>query len=202
MAGGVALNCVANGKLLKSGIFDDIWVQPAAGDAGGALGAALAVWHEHLNNERFRTAATPCVAPTSARPMSRTDIERRLSALGANIPRHVGLRRDREYRGCAGQRNRQLAGCRAAWNSDRVRLAAARSWAIRARRPCRRVLNLKVKYRESFRPLRPSVRREDMGDWFDIDVDSPYMLMVGNVLGQQAAASPTSMKTSCSVSTS
>ena len=181
MAGGVALNCVANGKLLKSGLFDDIWVQPAAGDAGGALGAALAVWHQHLNNERVVNGQDRMHGAYLGPAYEQPEIERRLSVLGA------------KYRVMSGSDviantvDALVEEKAVGWMQGRMefgpRALGGRSILGDPRSPTmQKMLNLKVKYRESFRPFAPSVRREDMAEWFDIDVDSPYMLMVGDVL--------------------
>ena len=181
MAGGVALNCVANGKLLKSGLFDEIWVQPAAGDAGGALGAALAVWHEHLGNARIPDARDSMHGAYLGPAYKQSDIERRLTALGATYR----VMSDADV--IANTADALVEEKAVGWMQGRMefgpRALGGRSILGDPRSPTmQKVLNLKVKYRESFRPFAPSVRREDMADWFDMDVDSPYMLMVGNVL--------------------
>ena len=180
LAGGVALNCVANGKVLRDGSFENIWIQPAAGDAGGALGAALAIYHLHAQRPRThrQRRATPCEAPILGRRLTQAEIERRLTAAGA---RFDDARRGRDARRARRRRwpaARPSAGSRVAWSSDRARSDAVRSSAIRALRSMQKKLNLKVKYRESFRPFAPSVMREDVADCFDINVDSPYMLLV------------------------
>ena len=157
LAGGVALNCVANGRLLREGPFDDLWIQPAAGDAGGALGAALFVWHQLLDRPRAaRRAATPSRAASSG-------------------PRFID-RADRAVPGAAGRVGRSgsptrpscsttsprcwptarsSAGSRAGWSSARGPWARGASWATPARRRMQATMNLKIKFRESFRPVRP-----------------------------------------------
>ena len=185
LAGGVALNCVANGKVLRDGAFDDIWIQPAAGDAGGALGAALAAYHLQLG----AAAATATAARRHARAVSRPELRPADDRGAARAPparaferaRRSGADR-RDARRGARRRHRRSAGSRGGWSSARARSARARSSAI-ARSPddADQLLNLKVKYRESFRPFAPAVLREDVADWFELDDDSPYMLLVADV---------------------
>lgn len=182
LAGGVALNCVANGKLLRSGIFENIWVQPAAGDAGGALGAAYCAWHQYQNMPRqILVDDLDQMQGTYLGPAFDTDeICRRLDALGANysvlddkqlIDRAADALADQKALGW--MQGRMEFGPRAL--GGRSILGDPRSAAMQ------KVLNLKVKYRESFRPFAPSVLREDVADWFEYDGDSPYMLMVAKV---------------------
>jgi carbamoyltransferase len=227
MAGGVALNCVANGRLLREGPFDDVWIQPAAGDAGGALGVALAVWHRYLGNPRVSaealgtwispaaleaTPAAVAVAAGSAasRPIavaraaatmpppyadamkgsylgprfSNAEIEAFLGGRHAPYVKHsradlasvvaqlldagkvVGLLQGRMEFGPRALGGRSIIG-------------DARSPKMQA------VMNLKIKYRESFRPFAPSVLREHAADWFELDYDSPYMLLVAPVAGKR-----------------
>jgi carbamoyltransferase len=178
LAGGVALNCVANGKVLREGCFRNIWVQPAAGDAGGALGAALAAYHLHDRRERVVPNSPDGMAGAYLGPeFDQPDINKRLTTIGARfttVGREVML--DTTARALAeGQaigwfQGRMEFGPRALGN--RSILGDPRSPSMQ------RNLNLKVKYRESFRPFAPSVLRENVADWFDLDVDSPYMLMV------------------------
>ena len=181
LAGGVALNCVANGKVLRDGKFDNIWVQPAAGDSGGALGAALTIYH--LYADRPRTVAnTPdgMVGSYLGPEFDDDETQTRLKAVGA---RYATLPRDRLIDRTA----QALADGKAVgWFQGRMefgpRALGNRSILADPRDPhMQRKLNLKVKYRESFRPFAPSVLREHVSDWFDIDVDSPYMLMVAPV---------------------
>jgi carbamoyltransferase len=178
LAGGVALNCVANGKVLREGRFRNIWVQPAAGDAGGALGAALAAYHLHDRRERVVPNLLDAMAGAYLGPeFDQPDINKRLTTIGARfttVDREVML--DTTARALAeGQaigwfQGRMEFGPRALGN--RSILGDPRSPSMQKN------LNVKVKYRESFRPFAPSVLRENAADWFDLDVDSPYMLMV------------------------
>jgi len=200
LAGGVALNCVGNGRLLREGPFEDIWIQPAAGDAGGALGVALALWHRHLGKPRVSAEATGTWVPRARRSagdappayddamqgallgpsytdddiaswvatnhvaaerVDRTDLPARIAALIAdgNV---VGLFQGRMEFGP------RALGCRSI-------IADARSTSMQS------VLNLKIKFRESFRPFAPAVLRDHVADWFEFDGDSPYMLLVADV---------------------
>jgi carbamoyltransferase len=181
LAGGVALNCVANGKVLRDGKFDNIWVQPAAGDSGGALGAALTIYH--LYADRPRTVAnTPdgMVGSYLGPEFDDGETQTRLKAAGA---RYATLPRDQLLDRTA----QALADSKAVgWFQGRMefgpRALGNRSILADPRDPhMQKKLNLKVKYRESFRPFAPSVLREHVSDWFDIDVDTPYMLMVAPV---------------------
>ncbi len=182
LAGGVALNCVANGKLWRDGIFENIWVQPAAGDAGGALGAALAAYHGHLRRPRLRDGGLDGMAGAYLGPAFTQDqIEAELTRAGGVFTTHdeaavIALTAD------------ALAGGKAVgWMQGRMefgpRALGNRSILGDPRSPTmQKLLNLKVKFRESFRPFAPSVLREDLEDWFDLDCDSPYMLMVADVV--------------------
>ncbi|MFO1059494.1 MAG: carbamoyltransferase [Dongiaceae bacterium] len=181
LAGGVALNCVANGKLLRDKSFEQIWVQPAAGDAGGALGAALAAYHGFLGQARPARNELDLMKGSYLGPaFSQDDIERRLRAQGAvfDVLDRDGLI-DRVVDDLVGEKavawfqGRMEFGPRAL--GGRSILGDARSSSMQ------KTLNLKVKYRESFRPFAPSVLREDVADWFELDTDSPYMLMVADV---------------------
>ncbi|MCV6825437.1 MULTISPECIES: carbamoyltransferase [Halocynthiibacter] len=182
LAGGVALNCVANGKLLRSGIFENIWIQPAAGDAGGALGAAYAAWYQFQKQPRPKlNGARDWMEGTYLGPKFETeDTKRRLDAIGAE---YIVLDDDELITRAADA----LADQRAlGWMQGRMefgpRALGGRSILGDPRSPSmQKVLNLKVKYRESFRPFAPSVLREDVGEWFEYDTDSPYMLMVADV---------------------
>jgi carbamoyltransferase len=181
LAGGVALNCVANGKLLREGIFDNIWIQPAAGDAGGALGAALYACHALLNQERKVEAGKDRMKGAYLGPeYTQAEIEQRLQAAGAKFD---VLDDATLMSTCAAD----LAAEKAiGWFQGRMefgpRALGGRSILGDPRSPAMQsTLNLKVKYRESFRPFAPSVLREDVGDWFDLDNDSPYMLIVADV---------------------
>ncbi len=181
LAGGVALNCVANGKLLRENLFDGIWVQPAAGDAGGAVGAAYAAYHGYLGQARKLNGHLDGMAGSYLGPEYKDDeIEKRLIAAGARLTR---LTRDQIIE----QTAQALADEKAVgWMQGRMefgpRSLGARSILGDARSPSmQKTLNLKVKYRESFRPFAPAVLREDVDKYFDIKSDSPYMLMVAPV---------------------
>ena len=183
LAGGVALNCVANGKVLRDGRFDAIFVQPAAGDAGGALGAALAAYYEgsHAKDRAWVAKRADAMQGSYLGPSyTQDDIERRLQAVGA-IYRTVDDAALIEETAAA-LANGQAVG----WHQGRMefgpRALGARSILADPRAPTtQKLLNLKVKYRESFRPFAPSVLRERVADWFEIDTDSPYMLLVADV---------------------
>jgi carbamoyltransferase len=181
LAGGVALNCVANGKLLRENLFDGIWVQPAAGDAGGAVGAAYAAYHGYLGQGRKLNGHLDGMAGSYLGPeYSDDEIEKRLVAAGGRLTR---LTRDQMI----DQTAQALADSKAVgWMQGRMefgpRSLGARSILGDARSPSmQKTLNLKVKYRESFRPFAPAVLREDLAKYFDIKTDSPYMLMVAPV---------------------
>ena len=182
LAGGVALNCVANGKLLRENIFDNIWIQPAAGDAGGAVGAALAAYYMMLGLPRKVDPALQDGMKGSylGPEFAQADIEKRLAAVGAKFTNHS----DEEIIALTAQ---ALADGKAVgWHQGRMefgpRSLGGRSILADARSPsAQKLLNLKVKYRESFRPFAPSVLREDVSEWFEIDTDSPYMLLVADV---------------------
>ncbi|TXF13359.1 carbamoyltransferase family protein [Pelomicrobium methylotrophicum] len=180
LAGGVALNCVANGKLLRAGLFDDLWIQPAAGDAGGAVGAALAAYHLWARRPRAVNGADGMQGAYLGPAYSQQEIEERLTACGA---RYETLSDEALLDACA----RGLAeGLALGWHQGRMefgpRALGNRSILGDARSPTmQKVLNLKVKYRESFRPFAPAVLREDVAQWFELDHDSPYMLLVADV---------------------
>jgi carbamoyltransferase len=181
LAGGVALNCVANGKLLRKKYFDRLWLQPAAGDAGGALGAALVAYHAHKGVERTPDPGLDAMQGSYLGPeFSLEDIQRRLTKAGAVFDT---LDDDGLVRAGA----RALAEGKAlGWFQGRMefgpRALGARSILGDARSPgMQKTLNLKVKYRESFRPFAPSVLAEDASRWFEIDAESPYMLLVADV---------------------
>lgn len=188
LAGGVALNCVANGKLLRDGCFENIWIQPAAGDAGGALGVALSAYHGFLGKPRGPSDGRDRMRGSYLGPAyEQQDIEARLGAAGAVFEVMDG---DALLAACA----QDLADGRAlGWFQGRMefgpRALGARSILGDARSPTMQsVLNLKVKYRESFRPFAPSVLREDVADWFEIDQDTPYMLLVAGVKASRRIA--------------
>jgi carbamoyltransferase len=180
LAGGVALNCVANGKLLKAGVFERIWIQPAPGDAGGAVGAALATYHLMLNGPRNVAEPDGMKGAYLGPEYTQGDIERRLTSAGA---RFTTVSDDELLDACA---NALAEGKAVGWHQGRMefgpRALGGRSILGDARSPTmQKDLNLKVKYRESFRPFAPSVLEEDASEWFELDVDSPYMLQVADV---------------------
>lgn len=181
LAGGVALNCVANGILMREKIFDTIWIQPAAGDAGGALGAALSAWHIHHEKARKVSAEKDAMKGAYLGPQyAHADIESELQACGAVFETLSD-----------GQLIDQVADALAdekavGWMQGRMefgpRALGGRSILGDPRSPrMQKQLNLKVKYRESFRPFAPSILREHVGDWFELASDSPYMLLVAGV---------------------
>lgn len=180
LAGGVALNCVANGKLLKQGIFDQIWIQPAAGDAGGAIGAAYSVYYLKLNAPRMVGASDAMKGSYLGPSYSQAEIEEGLLEVGAQFTSVTDEALIEETA-------QALADGKAVgWHQGRMefgpRALGGRSILADPRSPSvQKQLNLKVKYRESFRPFAPSVLRENVQEWFDIDVDSPYMLLVAEV---------------------
>jgi carbamoyltransferase len=181
LAGGVALNCVANGKVIRDNNFDGLWVQPAAGDAGGALGAALAVQHIHLGQVRIVDGRDKMRGSYLGPQFKQADIEKRLTAVGAKF-RVVSDAELFEEAATAMSNGKALG-----WFQGRMefgpRALGGRSILADARSPTMQsILNLKVKYRESFRPFAPSVLREDVADWFELDGDSPYMLLVADVV--------------------
>jgi len=180
LAGGVALNCVANGKILKEKIFDNIWIQPAAGDAGGSLGAALALWYIEEENKRHVNLNDDMKGSYLGTEFSQDQIEKELDLIGAkfeivkyddliNITSDL-LSTEKVIGWFQGRMEfgPRALGCRSI-------LGDARSEKMQKN------LNLKVKYRESFRPFAPSILREDLSNWFDINIDSPYMLLVANI---------------------
>ena len=183
MAGGVALNCVANGKLLRENIFDRIWIQPAAGDAGGAVGAALAAYHQHSAKPRTVHTSPDGMSGSYLGPaFGRKEIEDALQAAGA---RFTWIEKDDEL---VGKTAAALADGKAiGWMQGRMefgpRALGNRSILGDPRSPTmQKLLNLKVKFRESFRPFAPSVLRENVNEWFEMDCDSPYMLLVADVV--------------------
>lgn len=187
LAGGVALNCVANGKVLRDGKFDGLWIQPAAGDAGGALGAALAVHHIHFGQTRTTDGSDRMRGSFLGPEFSQAEIEQRLTAAGAKF---TVLEDDALFETCA---TALAQGKALGWFQGRMefgpRALGGRSILANARSPAMQsVLNLKVKYRESFRPFAPSVLREECADWFELDGDSPYMLLVADVVKRRRRA--------------
>ena len=181
LAGGVALNCVANGKLLRSGIFEDIWIQPAAGDAGGAVGSALFVWYQYLNNQRKADDKTDFMKGAYLGPVFNNDkIESYLKKNGypyqilsnEELPEKIADLIVAE-KVIGWFQGRMEFGPRAL--GSRTIIGDARSSEMQ------KIMNLKIKYRESFRPFAPSIRAENISDYFEIDRESPYMLLVADV---------------------
>jgi carbamoyltransferase len=181
LAGGVALNCVANGKILRDGAFKNVWIQPASGDAGGALGAALSAYHGYARKDRVVAKGGDGMQGAYLGPeYKQDDIEKRLTAAKAKFR----VLTDKQL---TEQTATALADGKAVgWMQGRMefgpRALGNRSILGDPRSPkMQSLLNLKVKYRESFRPFAPSVLREHVNDWFEMDVDSPYMLLVADV---------------------
>ena len=180
LAGGVALNCVANGKLFKEKIFDNIWIQPAAGDAGGSLGAALALWHNELNNPRKIEPNDSMSGSYLGPEYTNREIKNSLDQIGAVFDE---VNDEDLIKKTAEDLSKGLA---VGWFQGRMefgpRALGGRSILGDPRSATmQKNLNLKVKFRESFRPFAPSVLREDVSEWFDFDNDSPYMLMVSKI---------------------
>ena len=181
LAGGVALNCVANGIIVKEKIFDNIWIQPAAGDAGGALGAALSVWYSHYNNERKVSSERDAMKGTYLGPeFSDKEIEAELKICGSVYKKlseedliNTVAQSLANEKAVGWMQRRMEFGPRAL--GGRSIIADPRSTTMQKQ------LNLKVKYRESFRPFAPSVLREDVFEWFEHETDSPYMLIVAGI---------------------
>ena len=180
MAGGVALNCVANGKILKDKVFENIWIQPAAGDAGGSLGAALAYWYKELKKPRTIDENDGMSGSYLGPKYNNEIIENKLKDLKGVFKKFSDLDLIKEV---AAQLNNQKT---IGWFQGRMefgpRALGGRSILADPRsEKMQKVLNLKVKFRESFRPFAPSVLREEVKNWFDLDCDSPYMLLVSEV---------------------
>lgn len=181
LAGGVALNCVANGKLLEERVFEDIWIQPAAGDAGGALGAALGVWYKVLEKPRRVVAGSDSMAGSYLGP-DYSDEQIRSYLKSDNIPFKEVSENQLASKVAALLASESVVG----WFQGRIefgpRALGARSILGDPRSPkMQEKMNLKIKFRESFRPFAPSVLRERVADWFELDYDSPYMLLVAPV---------------------
>ncbi|MDB3959703.1 carbamoyltransferase [Candidatus Pelagibacter sp.] len=184
LAGGVALNCVANGKILKAKIFDNIWVQPAAGDAGGSLGAALALWHLDQGNGRKINLNDDMKGSYLGPEFTQYQIEEELSSIGAiyesvNYEKLINLTSEHlsNEKAIGWFQGRMEFGPRAL--GGRSILGDPRSEKMQKN------LNLKVKYRESFRPFAPSILREDLSNWFNLNVESPYMLLVAEIKSEK-----------------
>ncbi len=180
MAGGVALNCVANGKILKEKIFDNIWIQPAAGDAGGALGAALALWFKELKNKRTAPYNDTMQGSYLGPNFNNDQIEKDLNELNANYEK---LSEEVLLKTISQELSKEKT---IGWFQGRMefgpRALGARSIIADPRsEKMQKILNMKVKFRESFRPFAPSIIREDLPKWFEMDCDSPYMLLVADI---------------------
>ena len=181
LAGGVALNCVANGKIVKNNIFENVWIQPASGDAGGSIGAALGFWYQELSSLRKLNTSSDSMSGSYLGPkFDEKTIEINLKKLGANFTK---LNDQNLYTKIANDlKNGKIIG----WFQGRMefgpRALGGRSIIADPRsEKMQKNLNLKIKYRESFRPFAPSILREDLNDWFELDCDSPYMLLVADV---------------------
>ncbi|KAF0190768.1 MAG: carbamoyltransferase [Gammaproteobacteria bacterium] len=187
LAGGVALNCVANGRLLKEEVFRNLWIQPAAGDAGGAVGAALAVWHEYLDQPRVVSSGDAMAGSYLGPRFTNDEITAYLDAVGARycrlednelMPVLAALLAEENVAGWF--QGRMEFGPRAL--GGRSIIGDPRSAQMQS------TMNLKIKYRESFRPFAPAVLAEKVSDWFDIETDSPYMLLVAAVKNDKRVA--------------
>ncbi len=181
LAGGVALNCVANGKILKRNIFENIWIQPASGDAGGSLGAAFAYWFQELSQLRKKNYSSDMMKGSYLGPkFDEITIEKSLKKFGAIFKKFES--NELTDKVAMELKNGKIIG----WFQGRMefgpRALGARSIIADPRSEnMQRNLNLKIKYRESFRPFAPSILREDLQNWFDLNCDSPYMLIVADV---------------------
>jgi len=184
LAGGVALNCVANGKILKEKIFDNIWIQPAAGDAGGSLGAALALWHLDQGNERKININDDMKGSYLGPEFTQNQIEEELKSIGA-------IYESVDYEKLINLTSEHLSNEKAiGWFQGRMefgpRALGGRSILGDPRsEKMQKNLNLKVKYRESFRPFAPSILKEDLSKWFNLNVESPYMLIVAEIKSEK-----------------
>jgi len=183
MAGGVALNCVGNGKILKEKIFENIWIQPAAGDAGGAMGAAQTVYYQHLNNPRncYKNGEDNIKGSYLGKKFSNDEVKEYLDSVGA---KYLRVENEDQLSNLISEalRAEKVVG----WHQGRMefgpRALGARSIIGDARsEKMQSVMNLKIKYRESFRPFAPAVLREKVADYFELDCASPYMLLVAPV---------------------
>ena len=180
LAGGVALNCVANGKILKNGLYKNIWIQPAAGDAGGALGAAIGFWHQELKNKRIVNKKDNMKGSYLGPNFKDSKIEEILNSINANFKKYE------ENQLIDIVANEIAKGKTVGWFQGRMefgpRALGSRSIIADPRNEkMQKELNLKVKFRESFRPFAPAVLKEDLFKWFELNYDSPYMLLVSEV---------------------
>ena len=180
LAGGVALNCVANGKIIKNKIFKNVWIQPASGDAGGSLGAALAFWYHELAKPRKQNKLDSMNGAYLGPKYNEREIEKSLNNLGANFTHYESDKLIEEV--AKELKNGKIVG----WFQGRMefgpRALGCRSIIADPRSEnMQKNLNLKIKFRESFRPFAPSIIREDLNNWFELNCDSPYMLLVADV---------------------
>jgi len=180
LAGGVALNCVVNGKILKEKIVKNLWIQPAAGDAGGALGAALALWHKELKKERIISTKDDMQGSYLGPSFDDNEIEKKLKDLKATYQK---LSEEELLKITAEELSKEKT---VGWFQGRMefgpRALGSRSIIADPRsEKMQKILNLKIKYRESFRPFAPSIIREELSKWFKLDCDSPYMLLVADI---------------------
>jgi carbamoyltransferase len=201
LAGGVALNCVANGRVLREVPFDGIWIQPAAGDAGGSLGVALAIWHRYLGkprqsaeklglwqSENGNNGLSPYADAMKGSYLGPRDSEEDIAKFltSRNIPYKRYSREDLPGVVADILAAGKVVGLHQGRMEFGPRALGGRSIIGDARSPeMQSVMNLKIKYRESFRPFAPSVQRERVGEWFDLNTDSPYMLLVAEVAGSK-----------------
>ncbi|MBM4305049.1 MAG: hypothetical protein FJ112_12085, partial [Deltaproteobacteria bacterium] len=184
LAGGVALNCVANGRLLREGPFKNLWIQPAAGDAGGALGAALSAWYEYFENPRNLNGAQDQMQGSYLGPkLEESDIRFTLEKLGA---KYDLLSESRLYETVADllEKENVIGWCQGRMEFGPRALGGRSIIGDPRSRKMQSVMNLKIKYRESFRPFAPAVLAEDVGEWFDLRQESPYMLLVAPIAPQ------------------
>ena len=180
LAGGVALNCVANGKILKNDIYKNIWIQPAAGDAGGALGAAIGFWHQELKNKRIVNKKDNMKGSYLGPSYEDNKVEKILNSIKANYKKYE------ENKLIDIVANEIANGKTVGWFQNRMefgpRALGSRSIIADPRNEnMQKELNLKVKFRESFRPFAPSILKEDLSNWFELNCDSPYMLLVADI---------------------
>ena len=180
MAGGVALNCVTNGKIIKEKIFKNLWIQPAASDAGGALGAALALWYKELNNKRISSHKDEMRGSYLWPSYDDNQIENDLKHLGAVYEK---VSEEKLIEIISNELSKEKT---VGWFQGRMefgpRALGSRSIIADPRSDnMQKILNLKIKFRESFRPFAPSIIKEDLENWFDLNVESPYMLLVANI---------------------
>lgn len=192
LAGGVALNCVANGRVLREGPFEKIWIQPAAGDAGGALGAALSVWHRYLNEERKTPEEQDSQRGSYLGPVFSNE-EVKIFLKNNQYPYHLLPKKTRAYIIAKQIASGKILGYMAGRMEFGPRALGARSILGDPRsQETQSVMNLKIKYRESFRPFAPSVIKEKVSEYFETNEPSPYMLLVAKVKKERCFSQPSS----------